>query len=93
MPKGQFGARDLHKHLWQLPVPAYDPKLVLHRELAVVGHQATYQATERLRRFERQRRAEGRAVTNAAARAELRAWLDSSAIGLRIEALVGRLGI
>ncbi|MYH42398.1 MAG: N-6 DNA methylase [Acidimicrobiaceae bacterium] len=93
MPKGQFGARHLHKHLWQLPVPAYDPKLALHRELAVAGHQATYQATERLRRFERQRRAEGRTVTNAAARAELRAWLDASAIGHRIEALVGRLGI
>ncbi|MYJ76237.1 MAG: hypothetical protein F4089_14600, partial [Gammaproteobacteria bacterium] len=21
MPKGQFGARDLHRHLWRLPIP------------------------------------------------------------------------
>ena len=25
MSKGQFGARDLHKHLWKLPIPEYDP--------------------------------------------------------------------
>ena len=24
MPKGQFGARDLHKHLWKLPIPEFD---------------------------------------------------------------------
>ncbi len=93
MSKGQYGARDLHKHLWRLPVPSYDPKLTAHRELAVAGHQATYQAAARFGRFQRRLRAEGRSVTNAAARAELRTWLDSSAIGLRIETLVGRLGI
>ena len=25
MSKGQFGARDLHKHLWKLPIPEFDP--------------------------------------------------------------------
>ncbi len=25
MPKGQFGARDLQKHLWKLPIPEFDP--------------------------------------------------------------------
>ena len=25
MPKGQFGARHLHKHLWKLPIPEFDP--------------------------------------------------------------------
>ena len=25
MPKGQFGARHLHKHLWKLPIPKFDP--------------------------------------------------------------------
>ena len=24
MPKGQFGPRDLHKHLWKLPIPEFD---------------------------------------------------------------------
>ena len=30
MSKGQFGARDLHKHLWKLPIPEYDPGRQLH---------------------------------------------------------------
>ena len=93
MPKGQFGARDLHKHLWRLPVPAYDPASTLHRDLAAAGHQAGYQASARLQQFRRHRQAEGKGVTNAAVRAELRAWLDSSAIGHRIETLVGRLDL
>ena len=25
MPKGQFGARDLEKHLWKLAIPEFDP--------------------------------------------------------------------
>ena len=25
MSKGQFGPRDVHKHLWKLPIPMYDP--------------------------------------------------------------------
>ena len=93
MPKGQFGARDLHKHLWRLPVPIYDPRSAIHRDLAVAGHQASYQAAARLQRFQRHRQVEGKGVTNAAVRADLRAWLDSSAIGLRIETIVKQLGI
>ena len=30
MPKGQFGARHLHKHLWKLPIPEFDPANGLH---------------------------------------------------------------
>jgi hypothetical protein len=29
--------RDIHKHVWQLPIPAYDPSEDAHRELAVLG--------------------------------------------------------
>ena len=93
MPKGQFGARHVHKHLWRLPLPVYDPNSTLHRDLAAAGHQAGYQAAARLQRFQRRRQAEGKGVANAAVRAELRAWLDSSAIGLRIETLVEQLGV
>ena len=34
MNKGQFGARDLHKQLWKLPIPEYDDEVPLHREIA-----------------------------------------------------------
>ena len=30
MAKGQFGARDLQKQLWKLPIPEYDATEALH---------------------------------------------------------------
>ena len=37
MPKGLFGARHLHKHLWKLPIPAYDPNDANHNDLSRLG--------------------------------------------------------
>ena len=37
MPKGQFGPRDLHKHLWKLPIPEFDAAVELHAEIARRG--------------------------------------------------------
>ena len=37
MTKGQFGARDLHKHLWKLPIPEFDPEQKLHVTIAEAG--------------------------------------------------------
>ena len=37
MPKGQFGARHLHKHLWKLPIPGFDPAQELHVTIAGLG--------------------------------------------------------
>ena len=34
MPKGQFGARHLHKHLWKLPIPEYDADNALHADIS-----------------------------------------------------------
>ncbi len=44
MPRGQFGARDLHKHLWKLPIPEYDPKDTDHINLSRLGRRATVEA-------------------------------------------------
>ena len=44
MPKGQFGARDLHKHLWKLPIPAYDPNEQTHADLSSLGKRAATEA-------------------------------------------------
>ena len=45
MPKGQFGgARTLHKHLWKLPIPAYDPGDADHVRLVALSCQATAEA-------------------------------------------------
>ena len=40
MNKGQFGARDLQKQLWKLPIPEYDATEALHGEIAAVGEAA-----------------------------------------------------
>lgn len=46
MPKGQFGARHLHKHLWKLPIPAFDPANADHIEVSEAGA-AAEKAAER----------------------------------------------
>ena len=48
MNKGQFDARDLHKHLWKLPIPEYDAGDPLHREIAEAGAAAALGASGRL---------------------------------------------
>ena len=40
MPKGLFGARHLHKHLWKLPIPEYDPNNAEHVDLSRLGRRA-----------------------------------------------------
>ena len=44
MPKGQFGARDLHKHPWKLPIPAYDPNDLSLADLSRLGRDAATEA-------------------------------------------------
>ena len=88
MSKGQFGARDLHKHLWKLPIPAFDAGNALHVELAAAGEAAAAAVAEQLAAL---RSARGQGVSVTIARRELRAWLRGSAAGARVEAGVGRL--
>ena len=48
MSKGQFGARDLHKHLWKLPIPRFDPAQELHVTIAEAGATAAAAAGKKL---------------------------------------------
>jgi len=103
MPKGQFGARHLQKHLWKLPIPEYNPAATLHAEIANAGATAAQGAATRLAqlRAEYQDRHEtweasgkrGRQpeLTVTIARRELRAWLRASPEGATVEQAVGRL--
>ncbi len=90
MNKGQFGARDLHKHLWKLAIPEFDAGESLHRELAWQGEIATEQAAERLAELREQR---GSRLSVAIARKDLRGWLRESNIGRCIEMVVKELFI
>ena len=88
MNKGQFGARDLHKHLWKLPIPEFDAGDALHCEVAEAGRLAAVGAQGRLTELRAER---GARLTVTIARRELRAWLRGGAEGAAVEGLVGRL--
>ena len=88
MPKGQFGPRDLHKHLWKLPIPEFDAAVELHAEIAAAGAATAAGATSRLAAVRAERGAD---VGVTIVRRELRKWLRASAEGRAVEEAVGRL--
>ena len=88
MPKGQFGARHLQKHLWKLPIPEFDADDPLHAEISDAGRAAAAGAAQRLSELRAQR---GDNVSVTIARRELRAWLRTSPQGATTESTVTRL--
>ncbi len=87
MSKGQFGARDLQKQLWKLPIPEFDPEDALHAVVSEAGRVAAEGAAERLARL-REDRGE---VTVTIARREIRKWLREKVEGNAVEEAVGAL--
>ena len=88
MPKGQFGARHLQKHLWKLPIPEFDPANGFHLAIADAGKAATDGVALQMARL---RGARGDNVSGTIGRREIRAWLGASAEGRAGEDLVGAL--
>ena len=87
MSKGQFGARDLQKHLWKLPIPGFDASNGLHVEVSEAGKTAAASAAKQLDRLRKERDR----VTVTIARRELRKWLRESDEGQAVENAVGSL--
>ena len=88
MPKGQYGARHVQKHLWRLPIPEFDPTNGVHLAIADAGKAAADGVALQLGRL---REARGDDVSVTVVRRELRAWLQASAEGRVVEDLVGAL--
>lgn len=88
MAKGQFGARDLHKHLWKLPIPEYDATNRLHQDIAMAGQAAASGTVQQLQNLHKQR---GDTVSTTVVRRELRGWLAQSDEGKQVETLVKEL--
>ena len=84
----QFGARDLHKHLWKLPIPEFDPVKGLHAAIAEAGAKVASRTKVKLEEL-RQRRGDGFTVTIA--RRELRTLLRTSVEGRAVENSVVKL--
>ena len=87
MPKGQFGARHLHKHLWKLPILEFDPTDSLHTDVSKAGEAAALAAADQLAQLHDERDR----VTVTIARRELRKWLRNSPEGQAVEDAVKRL--
>ena len=87
MPKGQFGARHLHKHLWKLPIPEFDASNSLHLAISKAGEAAAAGAAKQLERLRQDRPK----LTVTIARRELRKWLRASTEGKAVEEGVGKL--
>ena len=88
MPKGQYGPRHLHKHLWRLPIPEFDDEDTVHVEVSNAGAGAAVGATQELTRIRQQR---GNNAYYLTVRKDLRKWLSSSREGKRVEEAVGEL--
>ena len=79
--------RDLHKHLWKLPIPEFDAGDPLHAAISEAGRAATEGAARELAAL-RQTRPK---LTVTVARRELRKWLRVSEEGTAVEEAVQRL--
>jgi len=93
MPKGQFGPRDLHKHLWKLDIAEYDPKNPIHKELARLGRRAAVEAARAVTNLQARLEQDKQTMTTTLARKELRQHFSGSKTGSRIETLVAQLNL
>lgn len=80
--------RDLHKHLWKLPIPKFDPNDDLHIWLARLGYMAETEAYKEIEEIKNN----NKALTSKVARDKLRNdWQPTSEIAAAIETAVMEL--
>ena len=86
-PNWAGNTRHLHKHLWKLPIPEFDPGNSLHAAVSKAGEIATEGAAQRLAQLRQERDR----VTVTVARREIRKWLRESTAGKAAEEAVEEL--
>lgn len=91
MPKGQYGPRHVHKHLWRLPIGAFDEGDPLHNTLAEAGVRASDDAARALEEMRAGAAAKGVPLSARVVRRELRRRLDEAELGRSIDAAVSEL--
>ncbi len=84
-PNWAGNTRDLHKHLWKLPIPEFDRDNLLHATLAKAGARLATGVAERLAELRAER---GDRLTVTVARRELRKWLRDSLEWAAIEMIM-----
>ena len=88
VPNWAGDTRHLHKHLWKLPIPEFDPKQKLHVAIAKAGERAAAGAAKKLAELREER---GQDVSVTIVRREIRQWLQTSSEGKEVEAPVAAL--
>lgn len=89
-PKGLYGDRDLHKHLWKLPIPEYDSSNESHAALSHLGRNAEQECKALLAKLTTLNGEEWLSTTNA--RSSIRnGWQAESVTAAAIETAVAEL--
>ena len=91
MSKGQFGARDVQKHIWRLPIPEYDETEKMHQALSETGVRLTEEAEMIWNETRAEREASGKSTSVTIARRVLREWQAESPVAKQAEQIVARL--
>ena len=91
MSKGQFGARDVHKHLWKITIPEFDEEIPLHQDLAHLGQRLAEEAKVVWTETQTGRAANGKSTSVTIARRVLREWQAKSPIAQQAEQMITRL--
>ena len=88
MPKGQWGARSIQKHLWRLPIPIYNQNCPLHNEI-VTASKNCYKTinTELIKELQ----IEYPSINCRKYRQKIRKWLKENSLGIAVEKAVNRL--
>lgn len=89
MPRGQYGVRHLHTHLWKLPIPPFDQGEVAHVDLANAAASAAVGVESRIAAECERRGVES--LTTQTARRIAREWLATSDDGIVVESAAGRV--
>ena len=91
IPNWAGKTRHLHKHLWRLPIPAYDSNNTLHTDLAALGGQLATEAAIQLTDLQTARAADNKSTSVIVARRQLRQWLSIHPPAQQVEDLVAKL--
>jgi hypothetical protein len=91
MPKGQFGARHVQKHLWRLAIPTFDNRKKLHNEIAATGAKLSQEAQSHWDEVQETRKKRNQSISITVVRRELRDWMRRSAGQRRLETLMETL--
>ena len=91
MSRGLYGARDLHKHGWKLPIPRYRAANPLHARLAALGAEAEAECRQMIREHDLLSQPAGAAQSRKARNLLRHSWQLHSDVARDIEQSVADL--